>query len=617
MPGFFEGFAERICKEQGLIDVAPRGKATQSSLSRWSREDDAQRAVSPLGREDFAFHTDKTSSAWWQLDFEAVHFPELICIENRRRSQFWSAVSEIRVKVSTDGEIWTTLHEGKLFFGTYEKGQPLILPLDGRQAVRHIRIENPNEDYLHLRSVKVLARGIFAPKAEGLTFIANRTDGLGERLKAIVNTIVLSEHFEGDFAFSWPEISRSMSGKHAIGEVGDIFSPEFIERHLTRAIPEVELKTFLTKLCREPDAAARFEGPGLTVNVPQNSIHSIEPELTSMIPPEALSRAFWRIGFSDRMQEAVERAQEVSLTEAATGLHLRAGDIIFGRYRYNSRYLNKVVPYPLALDFVRAENARGRKVVLFGQDEEMCRALAQTHDAVFAGDYHVTFGFDIYQAALFDIVLMSRCSTVVAGNSGFSQIAHIIGRFEMVDPRDLYRPEDALRMIMQELSSPGTTLPVHELQQAFACSYAVNMLGEQMRTDQIVSLMQLACELDADNAFHTVLLAIGLYNLGDRDKAGAVLEASIAADAQRSNFGTFASLVSTRHPDGTYPLDRKVPDLLKMSEDGVEVASGLLALIFREKGNIPAAKEQRARFLTLPAVRDTALRRTIEDMTFD
>ena len=90
----------------------------------------------------------------------------------RREPKDWpvlAGASRIRVRVSEDGTDWITLHEGDLAFGTYSDGFPLILPLSGKYAVRYLHIENTSETYLHLRSVKVLARDFSFPTKMHLT----------------------------------------------------------------------------------------------------------------------------------------------------------------------------------------------------------------------------------------------------------------------------------------------------------------------------------------------------------------------------------------------------------------------------------------------------------------
>ncbi|MEX5727652.1 hypothetical protein Ga0609869_001005 [Rhodovulum iodosum] len=598
MPGYFEDFVRRICDEQGLVDIGPEGRASQSSFSKWSRKEDAQRAVTDIGQADFAFHTEREAGAWWRLDFESTHFPDLICIENRGREAFWDLASRVRVKVSADGEDWTTLHEGNLFFGSFQNGTPLLLPLGGRLAVRSILVENDPQAYFHLRSVKVFARKLHVPAGKPVTFVSNRTDGLGERLKALVNCIALSEYYDGDFAFAWKPISNSVSDQHAIGKPQDIFSQAFIGKHLSEQTPDKTLKDFLKGTSRGQGRGAKAHSHPVVIDVPQRSIYSFEPQLESVISRKHLSEAFSKIEFSEKMEKAAELARSVDIPAGSIGMHLRAGDIIFGRYRYNARYLNKVVPYPIALRFVQKQNEFGRKVALFGQDQELCKAIEASHDAVFAGGYHAEYGFDNHQAALFDIVLMSRCATVVAGNSGFSQIAQIIGMFETIEPTKIFQPEEAVGAILEELSPGGAKLEAHDFQKAFACSYALNMFPNQVSELEAISLMQLACRMDPDNAFYFMLLAILNFRIGNIDASQEILETLIDEDSQKSSFGSLWNLVSTIHPDGSFAIDRQVRALTEMAEQGVPAASGILALFHKLKGDTKNAGRHLDRFLT-------------------
>ena len=84
----------------------------------------------------------------------------------------------------------------------------------------------------------------------------------------------------------------------------------------------------------------------------------------------------------------------------------------------------------------------------------MCRWIAQEYNVIFAGDLHARHGFDVTRAALFDIILMSRCAKVVAGNSGFSQIAHLVGRFETLDPVGLLRTRRSAPYFARGVVSP-------------------------------------------------------------------------------------------------------------------------------------------------------------------
>ncbi len=406
-------FTGLLCAASDLVDIAPQGLATQSSISKWSRPDDAQQAVLGSPRPDFGFHTDREDAPWWQLSFDVPQKPEAIVISNRRRIEFQGVARSLRVEISTDGAEWMTVHSGCTLFGADGAGIPLILPMDPQIRLRHLRLSLEEPGYLHLSTVRVLARGY--AQTTGPVFVTQRSDGFGERLKGIVNTIAMAELFDGDFAFDWPGFSVHTAIHHAIGTPHEIFSDAFLARHQGVPGPAVKLAAFLRQ-----DAAGKPDESTI-VQTPHTPLEEVDPALGARLDSGAFAQAFWRIGFSDGLTRAVALADGMQLAESTVGLHLRAGDIVYGRYRFNRRYTNKVVPYPLCLAFLTEERAAGRDVLLFGQDAKLCRELAAATGARFAGDMHDIHGLDTHQAALFDIVAMARCARVVAGQSGFSR----------------------------------------------------------------------------------------------------------------------------------------------------------------------------------------------------
>lgn len=67
-----------------LIDVAKNKKATQSSVSQFSKFDDASRACrDDLIIDDYAFHTQEENNPWWMIDLEEEYQIESIVITNR------------------------------------------------------------------------------------------------------------------------------------------------------------------------------------------------------------------------------------------------------------------------------------------------------------------------------------------------------------------------------------------------------------------------------------------------------------------------------------------------------------------------------------------------------
>ena len=154
----FEQLIEELCQKEGLIDIGSFGVATQSSTSKWSRENDAQRAVSNLGILDYAFHTDKEKKPWWQIDFEKPKDISYIIISNRKRKPFNEIASRLLITALNEQGEDVVLHSGNLCIGSLPDTLPLILPVSNISSIKNIKITLLKNDYLHLADVKILSK---------------------------------------------------------------------------------------------------------------------------------------------------------------------------------------------------------------------------------------------------------------------------------------------------------------------------------------------------------------------------------------------------------------------------------------------------------------------------
>lgn len=134
------------------IDIAKSGDAKQSSLSKWSKKDDPQRAVLDLP-DEYAFHTKRQINPWWYLQFECSKYVDLIVIENRRNSRFFARAFNLRVEIFDELFVPRTILEGQVEFGTYSKIGPLVIPVG--LDVKAVKITALGKSVLHLASVKI------------------------------------------------------------------------------------------------------------------------------------------------------------------------------------------------------------------------------------------------------------------------------------------------------------------------------------------------------------------------------------------------------------------------------------------------------------------------------
>ncbi len=142
--------------ERPGVDIARGKPATQSSLSQWSKPNDAQGAVNGTPTGFFGFCTRLESNPWWQVDLETNVALDEVLVFNRldcERARAYSFVLKLGLE---SGEFHQVHAQGGVPFGGID-GMPARIKLDGAVA-RYVRIELPHEGYLHLDAVEVYAR---------------------------------------------------------------------------------------------------------------------------------------------------------------------------------------------------------------------------------------------------------------------------------------------------------------------------------------------------------------------------------------------------------------------------------------------------------------------------
>ena len=140
-----------------VVDVAPQGKARQSSLSEFSLPDGAQAAIRRWGSIEgyFGVHTLNESDPWWSVDLGRRLPIWNIKVHSRRDRPPEDPARFLTVETSADGEHWTTIHAGMTHFGGRHDGRPLTLELGGRIIARHIRLSLPRQDSLVFDKVEI------------------------------------------------------------------------------------------------------------------------------------------------------------------------------------------------------------------------------------------------------------------------------------------------------------------------------------------------------------------------------------------------------------------------------------------------------------------------------
>jgi hypothetical protein len=136
-------------------NVALNKPAIQSSLSEYSLPNDARGGVNGIIDGSYGFHTQKERQPWWQIDLEEEVPVEEVIVFNRLDAGSSRAYS-FKLKIGRDSEKLEEVYaqNGRPFGGA--DGNPARIKLGGTIA-RFVRIELPDEEYLHLDQVEVYA----------------------------------------------------------------------------------------------------------------------------------------------------------------------------------------------------------------------------------------------------------------------------------------------------------------------------------------------------------------------------------------------------------------------------------------------------------------------------
>ncbi len=133
-------------------------KATQSSLSQWSRFPEIERDASGAldGHIDslYNFHTDIEDEPWWKVDLQDVFRISEIRIFNRMDFPERATSLTIEVGIQADQLHEVYRRESEMPFGGID-GNPLAVvpntPVDGR----YVRIKLLNRNFLHFDQVEI------------------------------------------------------------------------------------------------------------------------------------------------------------------------------------------------------------------------------------------------------------------------------------------------------------------------------------------------------------------------------------------------------------------------------------------------------------------------------
>jgi glycosyltransferase involved in cell wall biosynthesis len=439
---------------------------------------------------------------------------------------------------------------------------------------------------------------------EGKLIIARRQDGFGERLKALINAIYVSNMTGFEFKFNWTDRLEN-NDFHSIENKDNIFSGEYIAKHhLEFKSTQLFLK-YNTKNIYKDERGLFETFDGWEVNQNYLNMGSNSKVL------EGYKQAFDSIQFSHGIKIALKEADMIVLPENSVAIHLRSGDIVFGHYRHSTRFTTKAIPVPIALELIDRLKKDGKVVVVFSQDKD-CLDEVVDDVSVFSFDYFLkenSHDFIGAEQEMFEIRLMSRCEFIISGSSGFSVLAGRIGGIKNISPSEYLGETEQLRIIGQYL---GKVKGEHgNLHAAYSCLYACSLLSKEMSIDSVGEFVEKGMQFDEGNIFFPLVL-VGLLIKDSKLEEAEAIASSFIKIHLKSGFRPVVRTLKIK-VSGEYELADYLPSYslgAKMKLKYISVIHGMvLAMDSKEAGeeylldlssaNLPETSFQKIKELSL------------------
>lgn len=410
--------------------------------------------------------------------------------------------------------------------------------------------------------------------------IAARTDGLGARLSAIFNALIISDIVGCDFAFTWPHSYVKNDEFHTVPEVQEIFSPHFLQSHYFA--PQTQNEEDLPTLAFPKGSLA--ETRRLLISLLSRSEYNVSwtpfmrqlDALSSEDRKQLTSRAVERLGFSTRIEAIRRRIQEQTLPDHAKALHLRSGDIIYGRFADSPGWTTKVIPAPFAAVFLRHDNDPS-SFVIFGQEVEVADALSKEYGAVSARSLCNSSKASPLEVVFEEIFLLARCSQIYSGSSAFAVFAGMLGECNF--PKWRRHLEDAqwINLFAAELERNYAAYSSQQVAFSYFCLYELSQ--KRGSHSDLLSLIGKALHFFPTNRLYALLYCLNSFDRCLWDVGEAALDTLGVRFGQSKD-----ELLSSREmrrvlrsrPGGSNPYARHINGLEQANRAGSPSAKALL-----------------------------------------
>lgn len=505
--------------DHALLNISKHKKAMQSSLSVYSKFNDASRAINTDVISDYAFCTYKDRWSWWMVDLLDTYFLEKIRILNVKNTFLRTTMRDIKIYVSRDNTQWTFIPQN-LYIWKYNDFECEVI-ISNKVEARYVKI------ILQRKALSLNKIEVFKRRKDGY-IISSKPDGLGMRMASILIGMYLAQKMNFEFGFLWHNsidlefmgITKSYKNEklnylgNCMDEVDVVFGEKFIQQHL---LPSEGLEYSHGNIIRKNKRTFQyltnrdnFEkewGWYSTDILPHLWIEDCEESECL----QEIQRIYTSINFSKQYQDILIKVQDdiAKLQINFIALHIRGGDLIFANIRKAPNFgpvVERFFPYEIALELAIRELDNNNHIIIFGQDLSANKELVDylksleryNHLKIFDINSFIDPNYTEMQRAFFEINFMSRAEKIYsAKESVFSKVAMMIsGRNKLISFHNIFSQEEQLKLIVQNMDK----ISLHCLQKAMSL-FRLFQLSRDLRLPLEVQIKYLdeALKLDDDN----------------------------------------------------------------------------------------------------------------------
>ncbi len=432
----------------------------------------------------------------------------------------------------------------KVFLG--DSVGEIIISFNKEKSISEIQIFTL--DFKNIVSISAFKR-----KIKGI-LVAGRLDAFGSRMTAFITAIYLSKKTGFKFGYTWCKMDEP--GGLFMDDDIEIFEQDFVDRHsykekLGRGDTNVLCFNSIEELNDKP--YKKLWGSYIMNYYIPNQKHLKDLDEKEYL--RDFGKIFRSIPFKSKYKQVIresdKKAEELGEFVA---IHMRGGDTIYNKYFRKKIFSPVLMKYIFPMEvaiyaikyFIEKEN---KKVVLFGADikanlviKEFLSDYSLDGRFFIASEFHNDF--NMMQATIYEIVLMSKATMVLANHSTYSKFAAALGDTELKNFNQFF----SIQEIFDSILNYFDRFDAHWIQKSASCAYALDLACNKLNINisTKIDLVNNGLEFDCNNSAFRVMLMDILMKDGQLERANKYLE-NILIDRKEEFIDTLLGVLWGQH----------------------------------------------------------------------